>query len=276
MRRFYLEYKDYPKLRQLVAEIPWGQHLAILNKVKDIKAKEYYLEATHQMGWTRDVLTLQINSQAYERHALAPKQHNFENALPKHLAEQADRAMKDVYMLDTLGLTRPVLEAEIEGSMVRKIKEVMLELGYGFTFIGNQYRVVAPSGTEIFIDLLFFNRQLRCLVAMELKAGKFKPEYTGKMNYYLNLIDDLVKEEWENPSIGIILCAERNHIDVEYALRGLDKPIGVSEYRLTRTLPNELSGKLPEVEKLEAEILKELNMAEEENELSYLESDNSS
>lgn len=260
MRRFYLEYKDCPKLRQIVAEIPWGQHLVILSKVKDIKAKEYYLEATRQMGWTRDILILQITSQAYERHVLASKQHNFESALPQHLAEQADRTMKDIYMLDTLGLNKPVLEAEIEEGMVRKIKDVMLELGYGFTFIGNQYRLVVPSGTEIFIDLLFFNRQLRCLVAMELKSGKFKPEYTGKMNYYLNLIDDLVREEWENPSIGIILCAERNHIDVEYALRGLDKPIGVSEYRLTRTLPNELSGKLPEAEKLEAEILKELKI----------------
>lgn len=128
MRRFYIEYKDHPKLRRIVAEIPWGQHLVILSKVKDPKAREYYLEATRQMGWTRDTLTLQITSQTYERHVLAPKQHNFESALPKHIAEQADRTMKDIYMLDTLGLNKPVLEAEIEEGMVRKIKDVMLRM----------------------------------------------------------------------------------------------------------------------------------------------------
>lgn len=258
MRLFYLEYKGYPKLQQLVAEIPWGQHLVILHRVKDVKAREYYLEATREMGWTRNTLTLQVNSQAYERQALASKQHNFERALPKHLAEQADRAMKDVYMLDTLGLKKPVLEAEIEISMVNKIKDVILELGYGFTFIGNQYRLVAPSGTESFIDLLFFHRQLRSLIPVEIKSGKFKPEYAGKMNYYLNLLDDLVKEEWENPSIGIILCTDRNRIDVEYALRGIDKPVGVSEFKLTRTLPEGLMGMLPKAKKLEDEILREL------------------
>ena len=161
-------------------------------------------------------------------------------------------------MLDTLGLTGPALEAEVEASIVSKIKNVMLELGYGFTFVGSQYRIVAPSKTESFIDLLFFNRHLKSLIAMEIKMGKFKPEYAGKMNYYLNLLDDLVKEEWENPSIGIILCTERNHIDVEYALRGIEKPVGVSEFRLTRTLPNELNGKLPEASLLETKILKEL------------------
>ncbi|OYZ36158.1 MAG: hypothetical protein B7Y25_08215 [Alphaproteobacteria bacterium 16-39-46] len=258
MRRFYLEYKEFPDLRQLVADLPWGQNLVVLNKVKNIEARRYYLEAARQMGWTRDILTLQINSNAFERHALPKKLHNFEQALPKHLAEQADRSMKDIYMLDTLGLTRPMLEAEVEAGMVNKIKDILLELGYGFTFVGNQYRIVAPSKTESFIDLLFFNRHLRLLVAVEIKMGKFKPEYAGKMNYYLNLLDDLVKEEWENPSIGIILCTERNHIDVEYALRGIEKPVGVSEFRLTRTLPEELSGKLPDAALLETEILKGL------------------
>ena len=165
-------------------------------------------------------------------------------------------------MLDTLGLTQPVVEAQVENRMVSKIKDVMLELDYGFAFIGKQYRLVAPSGTECFIDLLFYNRRMRCLTALELKLGKCNPEYAGKMNYYLNLLDDLVKEDWENPSIGIILCTSKNRIDVEYALRGIDKPVGVSEFKLTRILPNEFSGKLPKVETIEAEILKELRADE--------------
>jgi len=258
MRRFYLAYKDLPNMRRLVAEIPWGQNLTILTKVKDDGARKYYLESTKKCSWTRPVLAMQIESQAYERHVLQNKQHNFEHSLPEHLAQQADKTMKNIYMLDTLGLTKPVLEAQLEKAMVDKIQDVMLELGYGFTFIGNQYRIVSPSGTESVIDLLFFSRPLQALIALELKIGAFKPEYAGKMNYYLNLLDDLVKEEWENPSIGIILCSEKNHIDVEYALRGIDKPMGVSEFRLSKNLPQELSNKIPNAQILEAAILKEL------------------
>lgn len=258
MRQFYLTYKNYPNLQRLVGEIPWGQNLTILSKVKDVNAIEYYLNATKKMGWTRPVLLAQIETQAYERHVLENKQHNFIQVLPEDLAKQADKTMKSIYMLDTLGLTKPVLEQQLEKAMVDKIQDVMLELGYGFTFIGNQYRIISPSGTESIIDLLFFSRPLQALVALELKSGAFKPEYAGKMNYYLNLLDDLVKEAWENPSIGIILCSEKNHIDVEYALRGIDKPMGVSEYRLSKNLPKELSNKIPDAKILEAAILKQM------------------
>jgi predicted nuclease of restriction endonuclease-like (RecB) superfamily len=266
MRKFYLEYKDYPNLQRLVGEIGWGQNIVIMSKIKDITAREYYLSATHQMGWTRNILELNVDSQAYERQVLENKYHNFNKALPVHLAVQADKTMKSIYMLDTLGLTQPVLEYQIENRMVSKIQDVMLELGYGFAFIGSQYRITSPNGTESFIDLLFSNRRLRCLVAFELKSGRFKPEYAGKMNYYLNLLDDFVKEEWENPSIGIILCASKDHIDVDYALRGIDKPIGVSEFKLTRTLPSELSGKLPEAKKIEAEILRAMDTPDNDSE----------
>jgi len=257
MRRFYLEYKNNPILQQLVAEIPWGQNLVILSKTKDLSIREYYLRATIEQGWTRDVLVMQINSQAYERHLLTKKQHNFEKALPEHLAEQADRTMKDIYMLDTLGLTQPVLETDIENRMVDKIKNVMLELGYGFAFMGNQYKITA-EGSEYFIDMLFFNRRLKAMVALEIKRGKFQPEYAGKMNFYLNLLDDFVREPGENPSIGIILCSQRKKFEVEYALRSIDKPIGVSEFRLTKDLPAELNDKLPHPDQLETEIMKEL------------------
>ena len=185
MRQFYLEYRNKPNLQRLVGEIPWGQNLLILSKVKEDNAKLYYLKATHEYGWTRDILRMQINSQHYERQVLAKKQHNFHATLPKHLAEQADQTMKDVYTLDLLGITGPVVEAEIERRMVSKIKDVILQLGYGFSFIGNQYRIATPD-SEYFIDLLFYHRKLQSLVALELKRSKFKAEYAGKMNLYLN------------------------------------------------------------------------------------------
>jgi predicted nuclease of restriction endonuclease-like (RecB) superfamily len=258
MRNIYLEYKDLPILQQVVAEIPWGQNVVILDKIKDTNARQYYLEMTRQQGWTRSTLIMQIQSQAHERHLLSPKQHNFTQALPQHLAEQANNTMKDVYMFDTLGLTPPVLEAEIESRMVAKIKNVMLELGYGFAFMGNQYRIQAKS-REYFIDLLFYNRRLQCLVALELKKGKFEPEYAGKMNFYLNLLDDFIREPHENPSIGIILCSERDSFEVEYALRSTKNPVGVAEFRLAKTLPKELLDKLPNPKELEAELRRGLD-----------------
>lgn len=262
MRRFYLEYKDHPNLRQLVAEIPWGQNLLIMNKVKNNEERLYYLTATKEQAWTRDTLSAQINSNAYGRHQLADKKHNFNATLPKELAEQADQSMKDIYMFDMLGITKPVIEAEIENRMVEKIKDVILELGYGFSFIGNQYRIVTPD-SEYFIDLLFYHRKLQSLVAVELKRSKFKPEYAGKMNFYLNLLDDFVKEPHENPSIGIILCGEHTKFDVEYSLRGIDKPVGVAGYQLTRDVPEKLKDALPNADQLEEKIMFELGLDNE-------------
>ncbi len=257
MRQFYLEYKDHTKLQHMAAQLPWSQNVEIISRVKEERAREYYLNASAEMGWTKDLLILQIKNQAFERHRLENKQHNFEKALPQHLAEQADLAMKDVYMLDFLGIQKPILEVELERRMINKIKEVLLELGYGFSFIGNQYPIKA-NDTEYLIDLLFYNRRLQALVAIEIKSTKFKPEYAGKMNFYLNLLDDFIREPGENPSIGIILCAERNRFEVEYALSGIDKPVGVSEYQLTKILPKAFQDKLPNVKKLEAELTKEI------------------
>lgn len=257
MRQVYLEYRNDPILQQLVGELPWGQNLTILQKIKHREARIYYLKATKEMGWSRSVLLHQIKAKAYERQQLNPKQHNFQKALPVHLAEQADKAMKDVYMLDFLGVAKPVLEREIENRMVIAIKDVLLELGYGFAFLGNQYRIKANK-KEYFIDLLFYHRRLKCLVAVELKAVAFQPEFAGKMNFYLNLLDTYVKEKDENPSIGIILCADRDKFEVEFALRGIDKPVGVAEYQLTTKLPKSLAGKIPDAKKLEQEIRREL------------------
>lgn len=259
MRRFYLEYGNDLKLRPIVAEISWSQNLLIMSKIKDTEERLYYLTTAKKCGWTRDVLRMQIHSNAYERHKLSNKSHNFDSTLPKALANQADQSMKDVYMLDMLGITKPIVESEIERRMVEKIKDVILELGYGFSFIGNQYRIETPD-SEYFIDLLFYHRKLQSLVALELKTTKFKPEYAGKMNFYLNLLDEFVKEPHENPSIGIILCGEHSKFDVEYALRGIDKPVGVAGYQLTREVPEKLKNSLPDAAQLKERIMLELGV----------------
>ena len=261
MRQFYSEYKEFTNLQQLVGEIPWGHNLLILSKVKDSREKEYYLRMTAKMGWSRNVLLHQIETQAHKRHMLDSKQHNFNDTLPSALAEQADRAMKDVYALDFLGITKPVVEREFERQLINQIRNVLLEFGHGFAFIGNQYQI--KLGEEVyFIDLLFYHRKLKCLVAIELKSGKFKPEYAGKMNFYLNLLNESVREPDENPSIGIILCGNRNRMVVEYALKGIDRPMGVAGYELTKHLPSDLADKLPQPEELERQIMMELGKVE--------------
>ena len=259
MRQLYLEYKSKPNLQQFVGEIPWGQNLLIMGKVKSDIERLYYLKATKEQAWTRETLRDQINSNAYQRHQLSNKHHNFESTLPKQLAEQADQSMKDIYMFDMLGIAEPIIETEIECRMVEKIKDVILELGYGFSFIGNQYRIVTPD-SEYFIDLLFYHRKLQSLVAVELKRTRFKPEHAGKINFYLNLLDEFVKEPHENPAIGIILCGEHSHFDVEYALRGIDKPVGVAGYQLTRDVPEQLKNVLPDANQLEEKIMFELGV----------------
>jgi len=257
MRLLYIEYKDNLKLAQLVREIPWGQNIVIMQMVKDAKEREYYICATVEMGWSRNVLLNQIKAGAYHYQKSMPKQHNFSKTLPVYLAEQADESIKSVYNLDFLDITKSVIERELERRLVEKIKRFMLELGKGFSFLGNQYRLTLRDN-EYFIDLLFFNRQLKCLVAIELKTGKFEPEYAGKMDFYLNLLDEQVKLKDENPSIGIILCAAKDNIVVEYALRSTKKPVGVAEYYLTNKLPKYLAGKLPDANALRLPIREEL------------------
>ena len=257
MRLLYLGYKDNLKLAQLVREIPWGQNIVIMQMIKDVKEREYYIRATAEMGWSRNVLLNQIKAGAYHYQKSIAKQHNFSKVLPVHLTEQAEESIKSVYNLDFLDITKSVVERELERRLTERIKRFMLELGKGFSFLGNQYRL-ALGNKEYFIDLLFFNRLLKCLVAIELKTGKFEPEYAGKMDFYLHLLNKQVKLEGENPSIGIILCAAKDNIVVEYALRSAKNPMGVAEYHLTNKLPKYLSGKLPDVSALKLPLQEEL------------------
>jgi predicted nuclease of restriction endonuclease-like (RecB) superfamily len=244
MRQFYLEYKDEQELLALAVKVPWGQNLLIMHQIKDIEERRYYLIATDKLAWSRSVLLNQIKANAYQNHLVNPKQHNFESTLPVHLSEQANEALKSGYNLDFLGINKPVLEKELENRLVEKIRDLLLELGYGFSFIGNQYRLKLNQ-KEYFIDLLFYHRFLKCLVAIELKTVEFEPEFAGKMNFYLELLDEMEKQPDDNPSIGIILCPTKDHIEVEYSLRSNAKPIGVSEYKLTHELPKQLRGKVP-------------------------------
>ncbi len=240
-----------PLVPPLVADVPWGHHRFILDRVSAPAARLYYLQATARFGWSRNVLLNQIKAGAYERSRKAGKSHNFPAALPAHLAEQAEEALKSSYNLEFLGIGGAVRERELEDRLVGRLRDFILELGYGFCFVGRQYRL-ALGAKEYFVDLLFYHRFLKALVAIDLKVGSFEPEFAGKMDFYLNLLNDRERAPDDRPSIGIILCAEKDTLEVEYALKTKANPIGVAAYQLQPKLPAELKGKLPSTRQLTA------------------------
>jgi len=236
-------------MRQLTARVPWGHHVELLKKVKTPAARLYYLRATAQFGWSRKVLLNQIKADAYERAVTEKKTHNFPLALPEQFAEQADEMMKSRYNLEFLGIGQAMRERDLENRLIEHLQQFILELGYGFCFVGRQYRL-ALGRKEYFVDLLFYHRFLKALVAFDLKLGSFEPEHAGKMDFYLNLLNDKERRPDDQPSIGIILCAEKDDIEVEYALKTKTNPIGVAEYQLQPRLPAEYKGKLPTARQL--------------------------
>jgi predicted nuclease of restriction endonuclease-like (RecB) superfamily len=247
-------------VREMVATVPWGHHANLLAKLTDPAARLYYLRATARFGWSRNVLLNQIKAGAYERAVTEKKTHNFPLALPEHLAEQAKEMLKSTYNLEFLGLRRAVRERELEDRLLSRLQSFLLELGYGFCFVGRQYRV-AVGQKEYFIDLLFYHRFLKALVAFDLKVGPFEPEFAGKMDFYLNVLNDRERGPGDQPSIGIILCAEKDDVEVEYALRAKANPIGVAAYTLQSKLPGELKGKLPTAKQLAGIVRAELEEA---------------
>ncbi len=236
-------------VRELAAAVPWGHHVFLLGRIKDPAACLYYLRATARFGWTRDVLLNQVKAGAYERAVTGKKTHNFELALPEHLAEQADEMLKSRYNLEFLGIARPMKERELEDRLIGRLQQFILELGYGFCFVGRQYQLVLGR-KEYFVDLLFYHRFLKALVAFDLKIGSFEPEHAGKMDFYLNLLNEKERGADDRPSIGIILCAEKDDVEVEFALKTKANPIGVAEYQLQPKLPAEFKGKLPTAKQL--------------------------
>lgn len=254
MKRFYERYHlAGQKLRQAVAVLPWGHNLLLINKVQSLEAVSFYATEAVTKGWSRDILLNAIKMDSYTYAQKQNKSHNFDETLPAIDADYANEVFKDAYNLGFLGITEHVKELELEKRLVEKIKSFVLELGKGFSFIGNQYRL-EYNNKEYFVDMLFFHRELRSLVAIELKIGSFKAEYVGKMNLYLSLLDKLEKGENENQSIGIILCADKDHLDVEIALQDINKPIGVAEYQLL--LPKD---------KLQTLLVNEMKASEEMN-----------
>ena len=232
MKRFYLRYLGCDeKLLRSVAVLPWSHILLLMSKTLDDVAVQYYATEAVNKGWTRDLLLNAIKMGMHLTHKPTTIDNNFAEALSAPQAMYATEVFGSRFNLGFLGVTEPIAELELEQRLVEKIKLFLLELGNGFTFIGNQY-TITYEGREGRVDLLFFHRELKCLVAFELKIGKFKPEYIGKMNYYLSMLDRTERRKDENPSIGIILCAEKDHVDVELALEGVTKPIGVADYQL--------------------------------------------
>ena len=244
MRQFYTTYKENSNLQQLVGEIPWGQNILIFSKCKDENERVYYLKNTIEFGWSRNVLTHHIKTNLFSRDDKALKQNNFKETLPVAISGMADEIMKSKYNLEFLDISKEAKERELEGSIIENIKKFLLELGYGFSFVGSQYKLTLNEN-EYFIDLLFFHRKLNALIAIELKVGKFRPEYAGKMNFYLNVLNDTVKLEHENPAIGIILCTDKDNLEVEYAIQNTNQPLGVATYVIERELPSELEKLLP-------------------------------
>ena len=247
----HLEY-----VKKLVLNTPWRHNILILQKVKEPKARVFYLEQTIKNKYSSSVLLHQIKANAYEHYTTKPAQHNFAKALPEHFQEQARESIKSVYSLDFLDINKPVTEKALENTMVENIKRLMLELGYGFCFIGNQYRL-SLGEKDYYVDLLFYHRILKCLVAVELKVVEFEPEFVGKLDFYLQLMDEQLKQVDDQPSIGILLVPDKDHLEVEYTLRNANKPIGVAEYILSKQLPKELIGKLPTSEEFQRILIPE-------------------
>lgn len=239
--------------QQPVAQIPWGHNILIFSKSKNIAEAYFYLQQTIENGWSRDVLALQIKSQLFSRQGKAIS--NFTETLPEPISDLAQQTLKDPYIFDFLTMTKPFQEKDIEKQLVTHITKFLLELGKGFAFVGQQFHL-RVGDTDYYIDLLFYHIRLKCYVVIELKNTKFIPEYAGKLNFYLSAVDSLVKSDTDQATIGILLCRDKNNFETEFALRDINKPMGVSEFQLTEMLPENLKSSLPSVEEIEEELKK--------------------
>lgn len=252
MRQFYLEYYQDKKLQPLVGEISWTKNVVIFQKSKDVLEREFYIKSVIKFGWTKDLLINHLESKSYEKFLL--NQTNFNKTLPKKYKYQAKFAVKDEYNFDFLELSDNYNEYELEIGLINKIREFLSVMGTDFTFVGNQYKLEIDD-EEYFIDLLLYHRRLRALIAIELEIGTFKPEFAGKMNFYLSVLNDTLKLPNENPSIGIIICKDKKRTTVEYSLKESNQPIGVATYKLSKDLPQELREYLPTVSEIEKNLV---------------------
>ncbi len=240
-----------PIVSQIAGQLPWGHIKIILDKVTDHQEALFYIYETLENGWSRDVLALEIKSNLFKRQGKAIT--NFKLTLPEPQSGLAEQTIKDPYSFDFLFMTKPYNERDIESQLVSHITKFLLELGKGFAFIGRQYHLEVGE-SDYYLDLLFYHVHLNCYVVVELKNTKFIPEYAGKLNFYLSAVDSILKKEKDNPTIGILLCRDKNKIETEFALRDINKPIGVSEFTLTEIIPDNLKSSLPTIEEIESEL----------------------
>lgn len=236
---------------ELILSVPWGHHDVLMTKVKDLDTRQWYMQAIVENGWSRNVLVMQIQSAAHQR--LGKATTNFAKRLPPPDSDLVQQTLKDPYLFDFLTLESGFHERELEAGLVDHLEKFLLELGQGFAFVGRQYHLDIGE-RDFYIDLLFYHLKLRCYIVIDLKRGDFKPEYAGKMNFYCSVVDDKLSHETDKPTIGLILCQQPDRVLAEYALRDIDKPIGVSAYELTRALPKSLESSLPTIEQIEKEL----------------------
>jgi predicted nuclease of restriction endonuclease-like (RecB) superfamily len=253
MAKFAKTFPDFEIVQLLTAQLTWTHSTVLMDKVKDRDIFLWYAKLNGESGWTVDALKEQIENELYERQALTKKASNFQKRLMPPQSDLAEQTMKDPYMFDFIQYREGMVEREIESELVKNITKLLLELGTGFAFLGNQYHIEVEN-EDFYIDLLFFHLKLRCFIVVELKSGDFKPEYAGKLNFYISAVDDLLKTEQDNPTVGLLLCKNKRGMIAEYSLRDIEKPIGISEYRLFKNLPKEYENILPSAEDIEKRI----------------------
>jgi predicted nuclease of restriction endonuclease-like (RecB) superfamily len=254
MKQFASLYPDIPITTQAVSQLPWGHITRLIQMIKNDTKRDWYAHQTIKNGWSRSVMEMQIESELYERQGITSnKITNYHEHLPTAQSDLARDILKDPYKFDFLTITDEAHERDIENALVTHVRDFLIELGQGFAFVGSQVPLTIDD-QEFFIDLLFYHLHLRCFVVIELKANNFKPEHTGQLGFYLAAVDDLMKKDGDNPTIGILLCKSKSKIVAEYALRGMKAPIGISDYTLSKALPKELKSSLPTIEELETEL----------------------
>lgn len=253
MRKLAQLCSETPILQQVAAKLPWGHTLVLIDRLKANNERLWYGLQTIEHGWSRSVLQIQIETQLHARQVDALKVSNFKDRLPELQSDMAQEVLKDPYIFDFLSVGDEAHEREVERELVKHITEFLLELGSGFSYVGKQVHLEV-AGEDFYIDLLFYHLKLRCYVVIELKAGAFKPEYAGKLNFYCSAVDDLLRHKNDNPTIGLLLCKEKNALLAEYALRDMNKALAVSDYQLTRAIPENLKPSLPTVEEIEQEL----------------------
>ena len=253
MKKFAEEYPDFKFVQDVLAQITWYHNVILMDKVINIEERKWYIKEIIQNGWSSNMLKMQIDCKVYERQALAEKITNFNLTLPNVQSDLATQTMKDPYLFNFISIKGKAKELQIENEMINRIKDVLIELGKGFAFVGSEYKLEI-DGREYFIDLLFYHLKLKCYIVVELKAREFEPKDAGQLNFYLSAVDDLVKDKNDNATIGLLLCKGKNNFTAEYSLKDINKPIGVSEYKLLEDIPEYLQSQLPKAEDIELHI----------------------